>query len=106
MLSHWTYETGHPTLPRAVIFHDSFALSLVRFLSEHFSRVAYSWQDTFDPVVIERERPQVVIQEHVERSLMAPVPMDPSRAALPLLRVDGARSACVATVRGERTAPR
>jgi hypothetical protein len=56
-------------LPRAVVFRDSFASRLVPFLSEHFSRAVYLWQNDFDPDVIEKEHPDVVIQEIVSRHL-------------------------------------
>ncbi len=56
--------------PRAVVFHDSFMNAIKPFLSEHFSRIAYYWQRNFDPSVIEHERPDVVIQEIVERRLV------------------------------------
>jgi alginate O-acetyltransferase complex protein AlgJ len=70
-------ETGDATLPRAVMFHDSFGLSLQPFLSERFARIVYSsgsgdWRRNFDPGLVERERPQVVIQEIAERLLVAP----------------------------------
>ena len=41
-------EIDDPSLPRAVIFRDSFASRLVPFLSEHFSRAVYLWQNDFD----------------------------------------------------------
>jgi alginate O-acetyltransferase complex protein AlgJ len=70
-------EIDDPTLPRAVMFHDSFGASLQPFLSEHFSRIVYSsgpadWRRNFDPQLVERERPQLVIQEIAERLLVAP----------------------------------
>ena len=43
------------TLPRAVIFRDSFASRLVPFLSEHFSRAVYMWQNDFDADAVTRE---------------------------------------------------
>ncbi len=58
--------------PRAVMFCDSFALSLWPLLSEHFQRIAYLWQYNFDPDAIEREHPQVVIEELVERMFIEP----------------------------------
>ena len=61
-------------LPRAVIFRDSFASRLVPFLSEHFSRASYLWQNDFDADVIRREQPDVVIQEIVGRHLYNYVP--------------------------------
>jgi alginate O-acetyltransferase complex protein AlgJ len=64
-------ERSDSTLPRAVIFRDSFADALIPFLSEHFQRVFYLWQEPyeFDFSAIERERPDIVIQEIVERKL-------------------------------------
>jgi alginate O-acetyltransferase complex protein AlgJ len=62
-------ECDDPRLPRAVMFHDSFYVALDPFLSEHFRRIAYVWTDDFYPEVVEREKPQVVIQEMLERKL-------------------------------------
>jgi alginate O-acetyltransferase complex protein AlgJ len=62
-------EIAGSSLPRAVVFRDSFASRLVPFLSEHFSRAVYLWQNDFDPDVIEKEHPDVVIQEIVGRHL-------------------------------------
>ena len=58
-----------PSLPRAVIFRDSFASRLVPFLSEHFSRAVYLWQNDFDASVVAEEHPDVVIEEIVGRHL-------------------------------------
>jgi hypothetical protein len=63
-------EIPGSTLPRAVVFRDSFASRLAPFLSEHFSRVVYLWQNNFDIDVLEQEHPAVVIQEIVGRHLM------------------------------------
>jgi hypothetical protein len=67
-----------PRLPRAVMFRDSFAGALVPFLSEHFQRICYEWQELyeFDTALIEREHPDVVIQEVVERKLALRFPPD------------------------------
>ena len=62
-------ECDDPPLPRAVMFHDSFCLAMQPFLSEHFRRIAYVWHDDFFPAVVESERPDVVIQELLERKL-------------------------------------
>ena len=51
------------SLPRAVMTHNSFSLSVIPFLSENFSRIAYYWQFQFEPEVILREKPDVVIQQ-------------------------------------------
>jgi hypothetical protein len=62
-------EIPGSTLPRAVIFRDSFASRLAPFLSEHFSRAVYLWQNDFDADVVLHEHPDVVIQEIVSRHL-------------------------------------
>jgi len=63
-----------PSLPRAVIFRDSFTSQLVPFLSEHFSRAVYLWQNDFDADVVSNEHPDVVIQEIVGRHLYNFIP--------------------------------
>ena len=67
-------EIDDPSLPRAVIFRDSFVSPLVPFLSEHFSRAVYLWQNDFDADVIVTEHPDVVIQEIVGRHLYNFIP--------------------------------
>jgi alginate O-acetyltransferase complex protein AlgJ len=61
-------------LPRAVMFRDSFAGRLMPYLSEHFSRIVYLWQNDFDPDVVRQEHPQIVIQEYVARHLLVYAP--------------------------------
>ena len=65
----WRIVTEIPgsTLPRAVVFRDSFASAVAPFLSEHFSRVVYLWQNDFAIDEIEREHPDIVLQEIVSR---------------------------------------
>lgn len=67
-----------PELPRAVLFHDSFAKCFTPFLAEHFQRLCYRWLEPyeFDAELIEQERPDVVIQQIVERKLRLPFPAD------------------------------
>jgi alginate O-acetyltransferase complex protein AlgJ len=67
-------EVADPRLPRAVIFRDSFASRLVPFLSEHFRRAVYLWQNDFDANVVSEEHPDVVIQEIVGRHLYGFLP--------------------------------
>jgi hypothetical protein len=67
-------EIDDPSLPRAVIFRDSFVSRLVPFLSEHFSRAVYLWQNDFDADVVAKEHPDVVIQEIVGRHLYNFIP--------------------------------
>jgi hypothetical protein len=75
--------------PRAVFFHDSFfvspqqrypdrsdellprdtALDMIALLAEPFSRSVFTWQRTFDSELVEREHPDIVVEECVERQL-------------------------------------
>jgi len=74
------YACGRPGLPRAVMYRDSMAIPLIPFLSENFGRIVYVSARQLDPALILREKPDVVIEEMVERSLHAP-------AALPMVKV-------------------
>jgi hypothetical protein len=67
-------EIPGSSLPRAVIFRDSFTSRLVPFLSEHFSRAVYLWQNDFDATAVESEHPDVVLQEIVGRHLYNFIP--------------------------------
>jgi len=67
-------EIDDASLPRAVIFRDSFVSPLVPFLSEHFSRAVYLWQNDFDANAVLIEQPDVVIQEIVGRHLYGFIP--------------------------------
>lgn len=57
------------SLPRAVIFRDSFFNGLQPFTSEHFSRVIYVSDLKVDLSLIHEEKPDVVILEVAERYL-------------------------------------
>jgi len=67
-------EIPGSSLPRAVIFRDSFTSRLVPFLSEHFSRAVYLWQNDFDATAVQSEHPDVVLQEIVGRHLYNFIP--------------------------------
>jgi hypothetical protein len=82
-------EIPGSTLPRAVVFRDSFTNGLVPYLSEHFSRVVYLWQNDVDADVIESEHPDVVIQEIVGRHLYSFVPTPSLIPSEPARGADG-----------------
>jgi alginate O-acetyltransferase complex protein AlgJ len=67
-------EIPGSTLPRALIIRDSFTSQLVPFLSEHFSHAVYLWQNDFLPEDVQREKPDVVVQEIVGRHLYDFIP--------------------------------
>ncbi|MFO1397514.1 MAG: hypothetical protein U1F48_10685 [Burkholderiales bacterium] len=66
------YACDKPGLPRAVVLRDSMAIPLIPLLSENFSRVVYVSSRALDLAMIEREKPDIVIEELVERNLHAP----------------------------------
>jgi alginate O-acetyltransferase complex protein AlgJ len=61
-------------LPRALIIRDSFASGLAPFLSEHFGRAVYLWQNYVGADAVLQEKPTVVIQEIVGRHLLSVTP--------------------------------
>jgi alginate O-acetyltransferase complex protein AlgJ len=66
------YECATPGLPRAVVLRDSMAIPLVPLIAQNFARTVFVSTRQLDPALIARERPDVVIEELVERSLNAP----------------------------------
>ncbi len=65
--THPAYSENPSQKYRALFFQDSFAESLKPFLGYHFKRVVYIWLNTWDTHVIEREHPDVVVDQVVER---------------------------------------
>ena len=61
----------------AVVFRDSFSEAFVPWLGEYFDRAVYVWSAQPDLDVIDREKPDVVILEGVERWLMQIPPAPP-----------------------------
>jgi alginate O-acetyltransferase complex protein AlgJ len=70
-------ELPDASKPRAIVFRDSFGSGLIPFLSEHFRRAVYLWQNNLDPKVIAAEHPDVVIQELVGRRFSTLTPYNP-----------------------------
>jgi hypothetical protein len=69
-----TSECPGAELKSAIVLHDSFFAGVQPHFSEHFQRVDYFWGLHFCPEEIERLRPQIVVQEIVERFLEVPPP--------------------------------
>lgn len=63
-------EIDDPSLPRAVVFHDSFGAYVERSLAEAFSHLEMVWSYDFDLRRIEASRPDIVIEMIVERALV------------------------------------
>lgn len=58
-----------PTRPRLVLFHDSFGDRMRKLFARDFSECYFCWGG-FDPAIVERERPDVVIELRAERQLL------------------------------------
>lgn len=76
------YENPDSSLPRVLVFRDSFTHELIPFLAEHFSRMYFVWPfptdiiyaRQFDTEAILREKPDIVIEQFVERYFTQPPP--------------------------------
>jgi alginate O-acetyltransferase complex protein AlgJ len=72
-------EIADPTKPRAVVLGDSFMIALRPFLAEHFARIVFLTTQEFPTEVIEKERPDLVIEETLERALSRTPTVDVAR---------------------------
>lgn len=64
---------------RAVVIHDSFYPYMTQFFEEHWQHLCSVWTLEFPADVVEEERPDVVIQEMVERKLMVEIVPNPAK---------------------------
>jgi alginate O-acetyltransferase complex protein AlgJ len=71
-----TTDSHDPAKPRLVFYHDSFALGLAQMLGPHFGRVVYACYYGMDSSQILPEKPDLVIDEFLERNLYLPPPTD------------------------------
>ncbi|MBX7102449.1 MAG: hypothetical protein K1X57_00105 [Gemmataceae bacterium] len=80
------YERPQFVGPRVLLFHDSFGDGLfAEMLAEHAARLVAIPSNHLDPAVIEREKPDIVILEIVERlfqGIGARRPTDPPRRSM------------------------
>ncbi|MBN2498498.1 MAG: hypothetical protein JXR96_28160 [Deltaproteobacteria bacterium] len=110
-------ENEQPDLPSLLVFGDSFTerTRLKDYLGEHFRRSVFvrGESDFFDTRMVETEHPDIVIQEMVERFMMAPFqdnPVEVSQPGLPLLQslsaenLDGMRPMNQVDIRSEEEA--
>lgn len=63
-------------IPKLVMFRDSFGTALLPYVADHFKNAVYLWK-SFDASVIDKEKPDVVIEELVERDLLKDLPSMP-----------------------------
>jgi alginate O-acetyltransferase complex protein AlgJ len=60
---------NNPHLPKAVILRDSFTIAMIPELGEDFRRIVFNWSYKFPYQMIEKEHPDLVIQEILERQI-------------------------------------
>ena len=86
-VNHYYFEepqysyTGNAALPNALVFHDSFWWELLPFMAESFNKALYVWLRPqtdhefrfFDEALIEKEKPDLVIDEFTERYILPPL---------------------------------
>lgn len=70
----FTSERDDPSLPRAVLFHDSYGVPLRPLLAEGLSRLVAVWSGDVDWKTVEREKPDVVIQLITEQNFQRTMP--------------------------------
>ena len=58
-------------LPRAIIIRDSYADWMIPFLSEYFSECLFVWARYVEQAVVESFKPDVIIEQVVDRFLVA-----------------------------------
>jgi hypothetical protein len=64
----WTLFTlNEKASGKAMVFHDSFACSWYPYLGQHFKEIIYVWHYEWDRRLIEQEKPELVIDEILER---------------------------------------
>jgi alginate O-acetyltransferase complex protein AlgJ len=73
-----TIDNHDRSLPSIVFYRDSFAIALVPMLGPHFNRIVYAFHYTMDPALIAQSKPDLVIDEFLERNLFLDPPKDPN----------------------------
>jgi hypothetical protein len=100
---HVETETGDPSLPRVLVFHDSFAPAFHPEWAETCSRLVFQHSHDFDMGLIETERPDLVIEFIVERCLVTLIPDQRTEHETESVRIAFERAETLATVDGSAT---
>ena len=82
----WPCYTLNEKAPgKAIVFHDSYTVAgnWYSFLGQHFREVIYLWHYDWDRPQIEKEKPDLVVDEMLERFFNTENPLD-------LIRMDQA----------------
>ena len=57
-------------IEKAIVFLDSFGVIMIPYLAQHFQHAEFYWQNEYDASLVETAKPDVVIQQVVERRLI------------------------------------
>lgn len=63
------YKSTNLNSKKLMMFRDSFTTALIPYITKEFNESLFIWDAVFDVTMIEKEQPQIVIYEVVERSL-------------------------------------
>ena len=74
LFSEKTLECPGAPIPRALVLHDSMMIGMLPTLATAFQRSVWRLSDTLDASLLDREKPDVVILEFVERTLWRGAP--------------------------------
>jgi hypothetical protein len=79
-------ETKLMDAPKAFFIRDSFFVMPQEFISESFKRAYLYWKPFYDfpAQAIENDKPDVLVQEMIERHLCRPAPQNPPELAVPV----------------------
>ncbi len=64
------FEGVDKSLPKAVMFRDSFSNYTINYLAESFSRLVVVWQPNIDYSIVDSEKPDIVISQQAERFMV------------------------------------
>ena len=66
-INYVAYENKNDTLPRLLMFRDSFTDYLRNHMCNHFSHAGFSWTYTLEPERIKQDKPDIVVYQLMER---------------------------------------
>jgi alginate O-acetyltransferase complex protein AlgJ len=68
----YVYRCANAPRYTALMYRDSMAIPLIPMLAENFARTTFVTSQDFDPALVERLKPDIVIEGTVERTLAYP----------------------------------
>jgi alginate O-acetyltransferase complex protein AlgJ len=71
-----TMDMQNPSRPRLLLYRDSFGIALVPMLGPDFDQTTFAFLYAIDPQLIRKIKPNIVINEFIERNLCIAPPAD------------------------------